>query len=272
MDTSRHLLRPANQARDARDYKTAARLYKEYLAANPGNARIQVQCGHMLKELGIFHEAGEHYLAAAALTPDDADLQVQLGHYYKVTDRLDEALVAYRRATELNPGDEDARHQLAAALHMQAAPDCFHASPRNTLLARAKLNSPPAEFLRNVPVDQFDATLAGIAESRRYYLLEAVEQRFPDPALSEESAVACIGLCLEADAADVALRIVDSLLHINPAMQVPLSLARRCLVARAATMAAAVQAPLAIQLTALSVATNLLTRQRAIIDRLAPTP
>jgi ADP-heptose:LPS heptosyltransferase len=91
------------RARDGGDYSKAALLYEEALRIRPRNARIHVQCGHMLKETGDFANAERHYLEAYRLMPNNADLALQFGHFYKVAGQLDRSAEAYRRALELKP-------------------------------------------------------------------------------------------------------------------------------------------------------------------------
>jgi len=92
-----------NRARDGGDYSKAALLYEEALRIRPRNARLHVQCGHMLKETGDFANAERHYLEAYSLVPNNADLALQFGHFYKVAGQLDRSAEAYRRALELKP-------------------------------------------------------------------------------------------------------------------------------------------------------------------------
>ena len=114
------LIKPANQARDAKNYAEAARLYEAHLATDPLNASIHVQCGHMYKEMGRLAEAGRHYLIAYAMMPNDTDLNIQLGHYYKVSGKPEEAASFYHRATELSPDAPDARRELVAVIAQAA--------------------------------------------------------------------------------------------------------------------------------------------------------
>src|SRR5437660_4851817 len=88
---SKHIVREANAARDAKEYRRAAVLYEKALRLVPDNAAIHIQCGHMFKEAGELASAEPHYLQAKQLTPDDPDLALQLGHFYKAAGRPKEA-------------------------------------------------------------------------------------------------------------------------------------------------------------------------------------
>ncbi len=110
------VLSRADAARDAKAWDTAAALYEAVLAAQPVNAAIHIQCGHMHKEAGNLPQAELHYLQAFALTPDDADLSLQLGHFYKVAGRHYEALAAYQRAARLAPDWPASKVELEALI------------------------------------------------------------------------------------------------------------------------------------------------------------
>jgi ADP-heptose:LPS heptosyltransferase len=99
----KQIIRNANMARDAREYRRAALLYERALRLVPDDAAIHIQCGHMLKEAGDLAGAEPHYLRAKELTPHDPDLALQLGHFHKVAGRLREAERSYKRAMELDP-------------------------------------------------------------------------------------------------------------------------------------------------------------------------
>src|SRR5215472_13624084 len=62
---ARDMIARGNRARDGADYSKAALLYEEALRIRPRNARIHVQCGHMLKEAGDFANAERHYPEAS---------------------------------------------------------------------------------------------------------------------------------------------------------------------------------------------------------------
>lgn len=84
------------------------------LALDGSLSEINVQCGHMNKELGHLEAAEACYLAALALTPDDPDLHLQIGHLHKVAGRNGEAAWAYYCASKLRPGWAEALGELCA--------------------------------------------------------------------------------------------------------------------------------------------------------------
>ena len=110
---SRDLVRRANAARDAGEFRVAAVLYEEALRVTPERPRLHIQAGHMLKEGGDLAGAEQHYDLARRLIPNDPDLNMQLGHFYKVASRPDEAEAAYRRALQLRPGWVEASKELS---------------------------------------------------------------------------------------------------------------------------------------------------------------
>jgi ADP-heptose:LPS heptosyltransferase/Flp pilus assembly protein TadD len=110
---STEVIRVADAARDAKQYRRAALLYQKALRLVPDDAAIHIQCGHMFKEAGDLVRAEHHYTEAKQLTPDDPDLMLQLGHFYKIAGRLPEAELAYRRAIELKPDWAEAAHELS---------------------------------------------------------------------------------------------------------------------------------------------------------------
>ncbi|MCS6891060.1 MAG: tetratricopeptide repeat protein [Rhodovarius sp.] len=106
------LLAAADAARDARQWREAARLYAEYLQAEPEHAEIWVQLGHAEKESGRLAEALSAYRRAVELAPLMADGHVQLGHALKLAGDHEGALAAYARALELDPSRSDAWREL----------------------------------------------------------------------------------------------------------------------------------------------------------------
>src|SRR5215469_11694060 len=99
----------ADQARDARQWELAARLYREALDRDPGNPPIWVQYGHALKESGELRDpdklaqAEAAYRRSVSLAPGIADTYLQLGHVLKLQSKIDEAEASYLRAFALDP-------------------------------------------------------------------------------------------------------------------------------------------------------------------------
>jgi ADP-heptose:LPS heptosyltransferase len=112
--TARRLVARARAAGDARQFNVAAALYLEASRFNPDNARIRIQCGHMLKESGDLAGAEEQYKRAAEALPNDPDLALQMGHFYKIAGRPELAEEQYRRALLLMPGWREAERELAS--------------------------------------------------------------------------------------------------------------------------------------------------------------
>jgi len=97
------LLARADRARDARDWASAARDYREALDLKPDSPAIWVQYGHALKESGNLPEAENAYRSSLELDGDVADTHLQLGHALKIQGRKIEASAAYLHALALDP-------------------------------------------------------------------------------------------------------------------------------------------------------------------------
>lgn len=105
------LLKRAQAAKAARDWRGAADLYRQALALRDAFGP-RVQLAHMLKEAGELDAAEAEYGLALAMKPQDADLHLQMGHFYFVKGDLDQSLRFYRQAVELAPGDPGLREAL----------------------------------------------------------------------------------------------------------------------------------------------------------------
>jgi tetratricopeptide (TPR) repeat protein len=104
----------ADRARDARDWETAVRHYREALDQQPNNPPIWVQYGHALNEAGNRADAEIAYQKAIELDPDVADTHLQLGHVLKLQGKSAGAAAAYLRALEIDPALHDAMTELLA--------------------------------------------------------------------------------------------------------------------------------------------------------------
>lgn len=102
----------ADAARDRKDWREAARLYGEHLAANPEDGPIWIQLGHARKESGDYRGAEQAYLRALSMLPEDADLHVQLGHLEKVKGKAERAYHYYARALEIDPAATPALEEM----------------------------------------------------------------------------------------------------------------------------------------------------------------
>jgi TPR repeat len=104
----------ADRARDAGQWKLAARQYRKVLNRNPRNSPIWVQYGHALKQTGHLAEAEKAYREAIVLDPNAADPHLQLGHVLKLQRRRAEAAAAYHRALDLDPTLHAASREVVA--------------------------------------------------------------------------------------------------------------------------------------------------------------
>ena len=107
-----HLRDAGDAARDRRDWLEAARLYRQYLARDPGAAGIWVQYGHALKESGELDGAGLAYARALSLEETNADTHLQIGHLHKVKGDTAAAVQSYKSAMKLDPVHPDAAKEL----------------------------------------------------------------------------------------------------------------------------------------------------------------
>jgi TPR repeat len=105
-------LMEADRARDAGQWKLAARCYREALRTLPKGPAIWVQYGHALKETGSISEAEEAYRKALRLNPGSADIHLQLGHVLKLQGRIGMAEEAYWRSLFFDPTGRHARDEL----------------------------------------------------------------------------------------------------------------------------------------------------------------
>jgi Flp pilus assembly protein TadD len=112
----------ADAARDRRDWPEAARLYKEYVAADPSALDIAVQQGHALKETGDLSAAAQAYYRVLEARPRDDDLHLQLGHLEKLRRDYAAGVAHYQEAAAINPHNTDARREAEALRHRVREP------------------------------------------------------------------------------------------------------------------------------------------------------
>ena len=103
-----------DEARNRRDWASAARHYGDALSRNPQLTHIQIQRGHAYKELGDYDGASLAYLTALKDLQHDDDLHLQIGHLEKLRNNLYQAMSYYQRASDLNPSNYNARSELEA--------------------------------------------------------------------------------------------------------------------------------------------------------------
>lgn len=101
-----------NAARDARQWREAAKHYRRFLRHQPDNFAIWVQLGHMLGELGDAGGADQAYRTAYALNPADSDLALCRGHLAMRCGEREQAVALYRESLALD-GNEQAALALA---------------------------------------------------------------------------------------------------------------------------------------------------------------
>jgi tetratricopeptide (TPR) repeat protein len=102
-DRARIAVSGADRARDAKQWRIAARLYDKALRRYRLNPPIWVQYGHALKESGRLAEAETAYRTAIAQDPSSGDAHLQLGHVLKLQGRTAEAEGIYLLAAVIDP-------------------------------------------------------------------------------------------------------------------------------------------------------------------------
>jgi tetratricopeptide (TPR) repeat protein len=112
-DPASDLLQRADSARDARDWPTAANLYRDALQRGAGTVAHYVQLGHALKEMGDYSGAEAAYRRFLDECPQDADIHLQLGHLYNRQNQLALAQAWYERAHALAPDEADIAGHIA---------------------------------------------------------------------------------------------------------------------------------------------------------------
>lgn len=113
----RSLRDAADAARDRQDWPEAAKLYQEFVTADPTALDIVVQLGHALKEMGDLGRAAQAYYSVLEARPRDDDLHLQIGHLEKLRRDFTTAAVHYQQAAEINPNNAEARREAEELRH-----------------------------------------------------------------------------------------------------------------------------------------------------------
>ncbi|MHA7681428.1 hypothetical protein [Cupriavidus sp. PET2-C1] len=109
-----NLIRSGDQAREAKQWRSAIAYYERVVATKPSLASIWVQLGHARKEHGDLAGAETAYQTAIQLEPDSADTALHMGHLHKVARRMEDAAAWYRRSFRLDHLNINAREELTA--------------------------------------------------------------------------------------------------------------------------------------------------------------
>jgi len=131
----------ANDARDRRDWNTAAVEYQRHLRIRPNNFSIWVQLGHALKESGQSAQALAAYGEALRIDPRNADLLLNLGHLYKVMGLPAEAADFYRRSLAIDGNPH-------AAGELQRLAPATTTAPQAAALVAPMTQAPPVSGSR----------------------------------------------------------------------------------------------------------------------------
>lgn len=100
----RRLRLDADAARGRTEWENAARLYRQYLARRPGDGRICIQLGHMLREAGDLQGAAAAYARAGDLLGDeDADLLLSQGRLARLQGDEEAAAALLVKSVQRDP-------------------------------------------------------------------------------------------------------------------------------------------------------------------------
>ncbi|MDF0490486.1 glycosyltransferase [Sphingomonas sp. H39-1-10] len=105
------ILREANTARETKDHRRAAGLFRKALDRDPTLAHVWVQYGHMLRETDDLDAAESAYGEALRLAPA-SDPHLHLGHLHKDRGQIGKAARSYLAAARLDPRNGDAMAEL----------------------------------------------------------------------------------------------------------------------------------------------------------------
>ncbi len=101
-----------DDARDRRDWPTAATAYAHHVAEHPQDLAIWIQLGHAHKEAGNYDGAMMAYQQVRQATPADPDLLLSLGHLYKLMGDAPRACQAYAASAAID-GNVEAQNEYA---------------------------------------------------------------------------------------------------------------------------------------------------------------
>ncbi|MEE8217927.1 MAG: tetratricopeptide repeat protein [Vicinamibacteria bacterium] len=105
------------------EHADAARVWKMYLALDPGNFEGHVQRGTHLQLAGQSDEAAEVLRTALELQPDSARAYQILGEIYKNDEQPEQAIEYYGKALEAEPNDIRVRLSLGDVLLQESRLD-----------------------------------------------------------------------------------------------------------------------------------------------------
>jgi len=96
--------------------RQALRQFKESIRIDPLQERTHFLAGNILKDMGLFDEAVEHYAKVLEITPEHADAHCNLGFVLRRQGKVDLAIEHYEKAIEINPRLAAAHTNLGTAL------------------------------------------------------------------------------------------------------------------------------------------------------------
>jgi glycosyltransferase involved in cell wall biosynthesis/Flp pilus assembly protein TadD len=214
----------ADRARDGGRFAEAAKLYDLCIEAEPNDASLLIQSGHMHKESGQYSVAEARYLRALRLTPQDADLNLQLGHFNKVAGRLSEALSWYEKSAALSPDWPVALEEIrvvqlmmaeAAGLHTKSQQDLWfkiQGTDVRMLLAELREIEPAVGAFNDIAT-----WIAAPADNRVHVVQRQIRERLP---ANNYGTVICVPWIRAGGADLVATNLAAALRSLRPEQRV----------------------------------------------------
>jgi tetratricopeptide (TPR) repeat protein len=142
------LLDQARRLHKQGDFESAAALYREVVAADPGRAHAWYLLGVCCQSLGHHEEAEASLRQATERQPGHPETHNQLGVVLALQDRLEEALVCFRRALALKPDDPAIGNNLGRALLRQEK----DADPKQGLEGVVSVDLSPGELIDKITI------------------------------------------------------------------------------------------------------------------------
>lgn len=107
-------MKQGNAARDAGDWGTAARHFRDAVAIDGSLAHVWIQLGHALNEIGDRRHGLTAYRTALALDPSKGECYLHLGRWLAHDGDFENAIEAYKSAFWFNDVSVHVEHEIAA--------------------------------------------------------------------------------------------------------------------------------------------------------------
>ena len=137
-------LQTARKLEKAGDWSGLAKIYRQMLAAEPGNTGIMVELGRTEQRLGQLEAAADHYNAALSLDPACFDAWCNLGTLHLATGDHADAIAALTRAATIDGQSAIPPINLGLVLHQADALDAALTAYRRAVALAPRM--PEAHF------------------------------------------------------------------------------------------------------------------------------